>query len=256
MSEAERRERTTTSSARSRVRERETTLREAQSGPISTERPRLRARPHVLLLGESDAWRNALARELADRGVNVESAAEPSLAVRGSATCRLIFVDLGAANDAPRASSLTQLAAWREQLPHATWIALLEELDGNEAARLLATGVTAIPKPIATSVLAELAHALTQQAEAPPASGIESRGLARGDLTPTLDAYAELRALSQQQRLILGLYLGGSNDKAIAERCGCSEATVYEHWRRMAKKAGGSHKADAINDFHRFLAGT
>jgi DNA-binding CsgD family transcriptional regulator len=60
--------------------------------------------------------------------------------------------------------------------------------------------------------------------------------------------------LSKQQRMILRYYLDGRNDKAIAELCGCSEATVYEHWRRMARKVGGAQKGDAIADFHRFLA--
>jgi DNA-binding CsgD family transcriptional regulator len=54
--------------------------------------------------------------------------------------------------------------------------------------------------------------------------------------------------------MILRFYLDGRNDKEIAGLCGCSEATVYEHWRRMAKKVGGSQKGDAIADFHRFLA--
>lgn len=256
MSEAERRQRTTTSSARSRVRERESTQLDAPSGPISTKQALARAGTRVVLLGEGSAWQSDLASQLSRDGTSVEIAAEPSPSMRSTAARTLIFVDLAAVNQGLGGSSLALLASWREQLPHATWIALAEELDGNQAARLLATGVTAIPKPIALSVLAELALALVQQAEPPPASGVESRFRDRGDLTPALDAYAELRALSHQQRLILGLYLGGSNDKAIAERCGCSEATVYEHWRRMAKKAGGAHKADAINDFHRFLAGT
>ena len=28
---------------------------------------------------------------------------------------------------------------------------------------------------------------------------------------------------------------------------------MYEHWRRMARKAGGHNKGDSISDFHRFL---
>jgi DNA-binding CsgD family transcriptional regulator len=59
--------------------------------------------------------------------------------------------------------------------------------------------------------------------------------------------------LSKQQRMILRMYLDGMSDKEIAQICRCSEATVYEHWRRMARKAGGSQKGDVISDFHRFL---
>ena len=35
------------------------------------------------------------------------------------------------------------------------------------------------------------------------------------------------------------LYLVGNNDKEIASSFNCSATTVYEHWRRMAKKANG-----------------
>src|SRR5205807_759902 len=51
-------------------------------------------------------------------------------------------------------------------------------------------------------------------------------------LKSLVDAYGADRLLSKQQRMILRFYLDGRNDKAIAELCGCSEATVYEHWRR------------------------
>jgi DNA-binding CsgD family transcriptional regulator len=68
-----------------------------------------------------------------------------------------------------------------------------------------------------------------------------------------VSSYSVGRVLSKQQLLILRMYLEGKNDKEIAQICGCSEATVYEHWRRMARKAGGSQKGDVISDFHRFL---
>jgi DNA-binding CsgD family transcriptional regulator len=66
-------------------------------------------------------------------------------------------------------------------------------------------------------------------------------------------AYATSRRLSKQQALILDLYLTGKTDKEIAELCDCSGATVYEHWRRMARKSGGRQKGDLIADFHRYL---
>jgi len=256
MSEAEQRHRTTISPARSRAPECESALLQAPapSGPISTSRPSASATGvRVILLGEPSGLLRELASELARSRMVVEIAAAPEAVVQSATAPRtLIFVDLGTPTDA----STAQLASWREQLPQAIWIALTDEFCGVQVARLLTAGVTTIPKPIAASVLAELAHSLAQQPEPCPASSVEPRFRAGGDLTLALDTYSGLRALSRQQRLILGLYLGGSNDKAIAEHCGCSEATVYEHWRRMAKKAGGTHKADAINDFHRFLAGT
>jgi DNA-binding CsgD family transcriptional regulator len=88
-------------------------------------------------------------------------------------------------------------------------------------------------------------------------------GLPLGALTrptPSFDnliaAYASSRRLSKQQSLILDLYLNGKTDKEIAELCACSGATVYEHWRRMAKKSGGRQKSDLIADFHRYLRQT
>jgi DNA-binding CsgD family transcriptional regulator len=73
-------------------------------------------------------------------------------------------------------------------------------------------------------------------------------------LKDALNVYSSTRSLSRRQRQVLELYLVGRNDKEIADSFRCSATTVYEHWRRMAKKANGAHKSDAINDFHRFLA--
>jgi DNA-binding NarL/FixJ family response regulator len=205
----------------------------------------------MLLLGEPSALLCAVATELERTGIAAEFLNTPEDCGIDPGARTLAFVDLGTPND----RNTARLLAWRERLPQATWLALADGLDGQTVARLLAAGVTSIPKPIAPFVLAELAHSLVQRTQPAPSPSVHP-GFRTDDLTPALQAYSEFRALSGQQRLILGLYLGGSNDKAIAERCGCSEATVYEHWRRMAKKAGGTHKADAINDFHRFLAGT
>jgi len=72
-------------------------------------------------------------------------------------------------------------------------------------------------------------------------------------LTSLVSAYAMWRAFSPQQEKVLRLYLSGKNDKEIADLSACSPATIYEHWRRMAKKAGALHKADVVADFHRFL---
>jgi DNA-binding CsgD family transcriptional regulator len=70
-----------------------------------------------------------------------------------------------------------------------------------------------------------------------------------------LDIYCAMRSLSRRQRQVLELYLIGNNDKEIADSFHCSSTTVYEYWRRMAKKANGAHKSDVVTDFHRFLAG-
>jgi DNA-binding CsgD family transcriptional regulator len=73
-------------------------------------------------------------------------------------------------------------------------------------------------------------------------------------LEESLNDYCAARSLSGRQRQVLELYLIGNNDKEIASSFKCSATTVYEHWRRMAKKANGAHKSDVVNDFHRFLA--
>jgi DNA-binding CsgD family transcriptional regulator len=73
-------------------------------------------------------------------------------------------------------------------------------------------------------------------------------------LEEPLNDYCAARSLSGRQRQVLELYLIGNNDKEIASSFNCSATTVYEHWRRMARKAKGAHKSDVVNDFHRFLA--
>jgi hypothetical protein len=77
-------------------------------------------------------------------------------------------------------------------------------------------------------------------------------------LGDSLNDYCTARSLSGRQRQVLELYLIGNNDKEIASAFNCSATTVYEHWRRMARKVvgkvNGAHKSDVVNDFHRFLA--
>jgi DNA-binding NarL/FixJ family response regulator len=77
----------------------------------------------------------------------------------------------------------------------------------------------------------------------------------RDHLDAVLASYVAYRGFSEQQQRILTLYLQGANDKQIAFSSGCAEPTIYEHWRRMARKTGGCHKCDVIADFHRFLGG-
>jgi DNA-binding CsgD family transcriptional regulator len=73
-------------------------------------------------------------------------------------------------------------------------------------------------------------------------------------LEDSLSDYCTARSLSGRQRQVLELYLIGNNDKEIAGAFNCSATTVYEYWRRMARKAKGAHKSDVVSDFHRFLA--
>jgi len=99
------------------------------------------------------------------------------------------------------------------------------------------------------SVLASLALRLTVDT-----GGDIGLQKATPPLEESLNDYCALRALSGRQRQVLELYLIGNNDKEIAGAFSCSATTVYEHWRRIARKAKGVHKSDAINDFHRYLA--
>jgi DNA-binding CsgD family transcriptional regulator len=142
----------------------------------------------------------------------------------------------------------------RERFPLATTIALAAELTGEGAARLLSQGVPSLTKPVSPLALTGLALRLSIGAASPwsirPPADAPRRG---ARLEAIITAYTVGRVLSKQQQMILRHYLDGKNDKEIAGICGCSEATVYEHWRRMARKAGGTHKGDVITDFHRFL---
>lgn len=85
-----------------------------------------------------------------------------------------------------------------------------------------------------------------------PNSGSAAAG--RGNLDLVISGFAASRGLSPRQRRILELHLSGKHDKEIASELGCEQSTIYEHWRRMAQKAGGSRKSDLIADFHRHLA--
>lgn len=81
------------------------------------------------------------------------------------------------------------------------------------------------------------------------------RPLWRSHFESVIASYAAYRGISGQQLIVLKMYLEGKNDKQIADICRCSIATVYEHWRRMAKKVDTSLKSDVVADFHRFMAG-
>lgn len=100
--------------------------------------------------------------------------------------------------------------------------------------------------PLQPSELASVAARLATESSQQPTTPA---------LADALNGYCAKRLLSRRQRQVLELYLNGNNDKEIADAFRCSGTTVYEHWRRMARKANGSQKSDVVTDFHRFLAG-
>jgi DNA-binding NarL/FixJ family response regulator len=174
---------------------------------------------------------------------------------------QVVFLDL----DLPEAGADELVPLAREHCPLATIIALAAELTGERAAWLLIQGVPSLAKPVSPLVLAGLALRISlggppaalaapslRLSTASPAAAVRTDSATH--LESMFRSYSVDRELSKQQRMILRLYLDGMNDKEIAQVCRCAEATVYEHWRRMARKAGGSHKGDVISDFHRFLA--
>ena len=111
--------------------------------------------------------------------------------------------------------------------------------------------VMVLPSREATMRPSELARvALRLMADAVADAGPQKAST----LLASLNDYCAARSLSGRQRQVLERYLIGDNDKEIASAFNCSATTVYEHWRRMAKKANGAHKSDVVSDFHRFLA--
>jgi DNA-binding NarL/FixJ family response regulator len=222
----------------------------------------------VLLIADDGPTGLSLLRAMEAVAIEVEWARSvPELKSRAARTDlgapEVVFLDLELAEAA--AEQLVPLV--RETFPRAAVVALAGELSGESAARLLGQGVPSLGKPVSPLALAGLALRLSLDARLPlswrpggrPDGG--DRGADHHDdrrgahLDSLFSTYSAERVLSKQQRQILRLYLNGMNDKEIAQLCRCSEATVYEHWRRMARKAGGSQKGDVIADFHRFLGG-
>jgi DNA-binding NarL/FixJ family response regulator len=161
----------------------------------------------------------------------------------------------------PGAAAGAPLGVLQGLLPSASIVVLSHGLSGDNAAVLLGQGVPSIRKPVNPFVLTMLALDLATEAtiSAPNVSRplettpLETTPHSGPSFEHLVAAYAANRRLSKQQALILDLYLSGKSDKEIAELCACSGATVYEHWRRMARKAGGRQKSDIIADFHRYL---
>jgi len=213
----------------------------------------------VLLVIEDGRAERAIVRCLRKRSVMPELAHSvlelKSRLARGDLSApEVVFLDL----DLPGASSEEWVCLVRRSFASAAVVAFGEALNAPLAARLLGLGVPSLHKPVAPSAFAHLALELraSRARDAHELRGLSgaSDGARRAPgLELVLDSYASVRALSKQQRLILHFYLSGENDKQIAHTLLCSEATVYEHWRRMGKKAGGAAKATVISDFHRFL---
>jgi DNA-binding NarL/FixJ family response regulator len=213
----------------------------------------------VLLVAKDGPEERSVLRILREREVFVEWAQSAAELEKRAASAELlapevVFLDLDL--DLGSRSEERSVSLVRRRFGRAAVVAFCRTLSGERAARLLGVGVAVLPKPVSPSVLAELAMqlcALRTRDAAPSGAGAKTAREWSSALQTALDTYAEQRGLSRQQKLILGLYLCGENDKQIADAISCSESTVYEHWRRIARKAGGSSKADAITDFHRFL---
>jgi DNA-binding NarL/FixJ family response regulator len=211
------------------------------------------------LVTQDDDAERSIVRSLKRRRFTAERARSLSelktrIARHDLGTPGVVFLDL----ELPDATGEEWVCMVRRGFARAAVVAFGEDLTAARAARLLGLGVPSLRKPVAALAFARLASELcaSQASTAPtPASNSPTSAGAgpSGGLGMALESYASVRALSKQQRLILGFYLRGENDKEIAQTLSCSEATVYEHWRRMGKKVGGTTKSAVISDFHRFL---
>lgn len=222
--------------------------------------PRASSDLGVLLVADDGPTARSMLRILHEKSLLAEWARTASELRRRTSRVdlsapKVVFLDL----ELPEISGEEAVFLVKNRFACASVVALSGDLNGERAARLLSVGVPSLNKPVSARALAGLALLLSttggaaqRMAEAACAAAACERPT-RSHLESALESYTAVRGLSGQQRLILGLYLSGENDKQIAQTVSCSEATVYEHWRRMGRKAGGAAKADVITDFHRFL---
>jgi DNA-binding NarL/FixJ family response regulator len=229
---------------------------------------RVKDSPRVLFVEPDPFLGQSLLQEFNTAAVVVEwirTAAELRARSHGrdGSPPRLVFLDW----ELPGAPHGEPLGLVVEMFPRAAVVVLSRELNGDRAAALLIRGIPSLHKPLHPLRLSQLVLELSADARCDPIEYFSSRRSAaasttrldRGSGEPkrgfgqVVDTYAASRGLSHQQRLILDHYLNGKSDKEIAQLCQCAEATVYEHWRRMAKKAGGGLKSHIIADFHRYL---
>ena len=215
--------------------------------------------PCILLVTEDGGAERSILRSLKKRRFAAERARSML-----ELTTRVARHDLGAPGvvfldlELPDATGEEWVCMVRRGFARAAVVAFGKDLNTARAARLLGIGVPSLLKPVAPLAFARLAWELcaSQASDAQKHWGnsiMSADANPSGGLAMALESYTSVRALSKQQRLILGFYLSGQNDKEIARTLACSEATVYEHWRRMGKKTGTTTKSAVISDFHRFL---
>lgn len=149
------------------------------------------------------------------------------------------IVDLEAPGD-----PLSLVSEVRRVHPDALLLATAARLESAQSMTLLELDVRFVARPLPFPELAAWIDARR------PA---ENEAQSAGVLDMVATRYAKARGLSAQQSLILRLHLTGQAAKEIATRIGCTPATVYEHWRRIARKTGSRYRSGIIDDFHRFL---
>jgi DNA-binding CsgD family transcriptional regulator len=103
------------------------------------------------------------------------------------------------------------------------------------------------PHPLRSTPLSAL---VTEQ---PLECSFEAEPSQTDGFAPVIAAYAAERGCSPIQRAVLGLHFAGLHNKAIADALQVALATVYEHWRRMALKAGCRSQSDVVADVYRYL---
>lgn len=230
--------------------------------------PRVKSGPRVLFVEPDPVLGQSLLQQFNRAAVMVEwirtaSELRARSPGRDLAAPRLVFLDW----ELPGAAHGEPLSFIQGTFPLAAVVVLSRELSGDNAALLLSRGIPSIQKPVHPNTLQRLVLGLSgaacgdqrghwsarQSAALSATSSTDSLSGEPPRFSHVVEAYAASRGLSNQQRLILDHYLNGKSDKQIAELCSCSEATVYEHWRRMARKAGGGLKSHTIADFHRYL---
>jgi DNA-binding NarL/FixJ family response regulator len=221
------------------------------SGPRASE-------IHVFLVTADAPCHRAMRERLQGAPVVLEWGSRASELLKRTARLELAAPDLVLLDlEAPDDEEEPSVATVRRRFPRTLLVAFGSELDGERAAYLLGLGVPSLCKPVSPDALAALVLKRWSVRDEPatmPGDPCRVRDALPEPLSSLLEHYAALRGFSERQQLILRRYLDGLNDKEIAQELRCAESTVYEHWRRMAKKARGTQKSCVINDFHRFLA--
>jgi DNA-binding NarL/FixJ family response regulator len=168
-----------------------------------------------------------------------------------------VVIERDAPGEAEESARLTSL---RERSTFAGIVALTDTLVSGDITALLGRGILPIEKPVHSRVLAYALLGLLTKLQEPDANKSGSPPADTDAPPPSSDwptvlaTYAKVRSLSPKQNLVLRLHLEGKNDKEIATLLQCSETTVYEHWRRMMKKAMVKYKREVLADFHGYTS--